>query len=184
MVHDVHFRLFTEGGPEKWDGSLEYWIFSDEAGKPGNILASGQAADLMTDFLGGGPIVYRTEVWFDLQEDFLAEAGVTYHLGLHANIGGGYNEDFVYWQEASPGFGNTGNQSHDGTLDNWSNNSREHYFLLSGPESIPVADELLSLDSSVLVIAGLTSSMIWRIPAVAGIVGAGIYMVKFRANNN
>lgn len=46
--------------------------------------------------------------------------------------------------------------------------------------SHPVAGELLSLDSSALVVAGLTSSMAWMIPAVAGIVGAGVYLVKFR----
>ena len=47
--------------------------------------------------------------------------------------------------------------------------------------STPVAGELLSINSSALVIAGL-SSMIWMVPAVAGIVGAGIYLVRFRAN--
>jgi len=46
----------------------------------------------------------------------------------------------------------------------------------------PVAGELLSVDSSALVIGGLASSAVWMIPAVAGIAGAGIYLVKFRAN--
>jgi hypothetical protein len=45
-----------------------------------------------------------------------------------------------------------------------------------------VAGELLSLDSSALVISGLTSSMVWMIPAVAGITGAGVILVKFRKN--
>jgi len=45
----------------------------------------------------------------------------------------------------------------------------------------PVAGELLSVDSSALVIAGL-GSMIWMVPAVAGVVGAGIYLVKLRTN--
>ena len=43
----------------------------------------------------------------------------------------------------------------------------------------PVAGSLISLDSSALVIGGL-SSMIWMVPAVAGIVGAGVILVKFR----
>ena len=43
----------------------------------------------------------------------------------------------------------------------------------------PVAGELLSLDSSALIVTGL-SSMIWMVPAVAGVVGAGVYLVKFR----
>jgi hypothetical protein len=47
--------------------------------------------------------------------------------------------------------------------------------------SPPVSGELLSLDTSALVIAGL-SSMVWMVPVVAGIIGAGIYLVKTRAN--
>lgn len=46
----------------------------------------------------------------------------------------------------------------------------------------PVAGELVSIDSSALVIAGLASSMVWMIPAVAGIAGAGVYLLKFRGN--
>lgn len=46
----------------------------------------------------------------------------------------------------------------------------------------PVAGELLSLDLSSLVIAGLTGSATWMIPALAGLAGAGIYLLKFRAN--
>ena len=48
----------------------------------------------------------------------------------------------------------------------------------------PVAGDLLSLDSSALVIGGLASSAVWMIPAVAGIAGAGIYLVKTRANRD
>ncbi|HUU48325.1 MAG TPA: hypothetical protein VMW55_06045 [Nitrosopumilaceae archaeon] len=37
--------------------------------------------------------------------------------------------------------------------------------------------------SSELVIGGL-SSMIWMVPAVAGIVGTGVYLVKFRVSKD
>jgi len=47
-----------------------------------------------------------------------------------------------------------------------------------------VAGELLSIDSSALVIAGLTSMSLWMIPTVLGLAGAGIYLVKFRANRD
>jgi len=47
-----------------------------------------------------------------------------------------------------------------------------------------VAGDLLSVDSSALVVAGLTSSAVWMIPTVAGIAGAGIYLVKFRSNRD
>jgi len=43
-----------------------------------------------------------------------------------------------------------------------------------------VAGELLPLDSSALMIAGLTSMSVWMVPAVAGLAGVGVYLVKFR----
>ena len=49
---------------------------------------------------------------------------------------------------------------------------------------VVVAGELLSVDSSALVIGGLASSAIWMIPMVAGIAGTGIYLVKTRANRD
>ena len=49
------------------------------------------------------------------------------------------------------------------------------------PTTTPVAGELLALNSSALVIGGL-GSMIWMVPAVAGLIGAGVYLVKFRVN--
>jgi len=43
-----------------------------------------------------------------------------------------------------------------------------------------VAGELLSLDTSALMIAGLASMSVWMIPTVLGLAGAGVYLVKFR----
>jgi len=52
-------------------------------------------------------------------------------------------------------------------------------------ECFPImAGELLSVDSSALVIAGLTSMSLWMIPTILGLAGAGIYLVKFRANRD
>ena len=48
------------------------------------------------------------------------------------------------------------------------------------PPETPVAGELLSLDTSALMIAGLTSMSVWMIPTVLGLAGAGVYLVKFR----
>jgi len=45
-----------------------------------------------------------------------------------------------------------------------------------------VAGELLPLDTSALMIAGLTSMTVWMIPTVLGLAGAGVYLVKYRAN--
>jgi len=47
-----------------------------------------------------------------------------------------------------------------------------------------VAGELIPLDTSALMISGLTSMSMWMIPTVAGLAGAGVYLVKFRANRD
>jgi hypothetical protein len=58
------------------------------------------------------------------------------------------------------------------------------YFDFFNPTpTFAVAGELLSLDNSALMIAGL-SSMIWIAPAVAGLAGAGLFLVKHRANRD
>ena len=51
-------------------------------------------------------------------------------------------------------------------------------------KEIPVAGEFLSINTSALLITGLTSSAVWMIPTIAGLAGAGIYLVKFRANRD
>jgi len=51
------------------------------------------------------------------------------------------------------------------------------------PEPQQVAGELLPLDSSALMIAGLTSMSVWMIPTVLGLAGVGVYLVKYRARD-
>jgi len=43
-----------------------------------------------------------------------------------------------------------------------------------------ISGELLPLDSSALMIAGLTSMTVWMVPTVLGLAGVGVYLVKFR----
>ena len=45
-----------------------------------------------------------------------------------------------------------------------------------------VAGELLPLDNTALFIGGLSSMSVFMIPSIAGIAGAAVYLVKFRAN--
>lgn len=47
-----------------------------------------------------------------------------------------------------------------------------------------VAGNLLSIDSSTLVVAGLTGSAVWIIPTIVSIGGAGIFLVKLRKNRD
>ena len=50
------------------------------------------------------------------------------------------------------------------------------------PCPVKVGGELLPIDSTALMLAGLQSSAIWMLPVLAGIAGTGFYLVKFRTN--
>jgi hypothetical protein len=57
----------------------------------------------------------------------------------------------------------------------------EQEFWFNVPQTTSVAGQLLPLDSTALLIGGLSSMSVFMIPAVAGIAGAAVYLVKFRA---
>lgn len=45
-----------------------------------------------------------------------------------------------------------------------------------------VGGELLPIDSTALMLAGIQSSAIWMLPALVGITGAGAFFVRTRMN--
>ena len=47
----------------------------------------------------------------------------------------------------------------------------------------PVAGELVPLNTTALFISGLSSSMIWMVPTLVGIAGAGFYFIQARTYN-
>jgi len=157
-------------------GDINYIIFDDDAGQPGSILDSGTAQNVEIMLIAGD--LY--EVWFDLEVPFAADADVTYWFGLNSPDG------FLGWQfgdiaKVDDGFGNLPQIDNGG---GWFEVSPSPWFALTAADDEIVAGELLSLDSSALVIAGLTSMSLWMIPTVLGLAGAGIYLVKFRANRD
>ena len=46
-----------------------------------------------------------------------------------------------------------------------------------------VAGELVPLNTTALFISGLSSSMIWMVPTLAGIAGVGVYFIQTRTHN-
>ena len=58
----------------------------------------------------------------------------------------------------------------------------EIIFFILPVDDTPVAGELLSIDSTALFLAGLSQSAVWMIPTLAGLAGAGAYLIKFRTN--
>jgi len=54
----------------------------------------------------------------------------------------------------------------------------------NGPSCAAIGGELLSIDSTALVLAGLQSSAIWMLPILAGAAGAGAFYIKTRMNKD
>jgi len=81
---------------------------------------------------------------------------------------------------------NAGNLNEEHCTIKWSvageaaNTSVTQELWFNVPEEQPVAGELLPLDTSALMIAGLTSMTVWMVPTIAGLAGVGVYLVKFR----
>ena len=142
-----------------------------------------------TDFVNTVPVVLNADIiadpetsaelqlWSDMGNSYFARTTSEYDTGLltevtavaadsfHINTSGDYSITAVV-SIINDGIG-------EGSLD-------ADFFTVDEL----VAGELLSIDNSALVIAGLTSMSLWMIPTVLGLAGAGIYLVKFRANRD
>lgn len=156
FLTDVHFWTFEKYYPccggTAWDGTLEYYIFSDDNGKPGNILYFGDGQNIAKTATGltHQNFIYKEYSYdFDFEEALPIIADTVYWLGLH--LSSDYrNQDKIYWETTNAGlgaFGSTGEQSYRGNLDNWCNNNQHHAFYLT-PE--PGTLILLGLGATIL----------------------------------
>jgi hypothetical protein len=147
ILTDCHFWTFegagAPAGGNPWDGTLEYWVFADNAGAPGAIIDSGLGQNKVRT--GTGVIVLETynefAYDFDMERPVPLVAGNIYWLGLH--LASDYTDrDEIYWETTNQGlgaFGSTGIESYGGTFDNWANNDRHHAFYLTTPELTTMA---------------------------------------------
>ena len=184
VLRDIHFDgvvVETIAGPgETHELDFEWLVYLDDGGVPGDLVASGQGTNegyLLIEELAPNAGLYR--FWFDLDEPLALNGGQTYWLEIDHTP---QPEFRLIWLAKANEFGSElVNRLFD---DPWFTvGPYDFNFVLTGGNDNPVAGKLLSLDSSALVIAGLGSIM-WMVPAVAGLVGAGVYLVKFRANRD
>ena len=184
VLTDVHLWMCEQLGA--WDGTIEWWIFEDAPGSPGTIFAEGNG--VLVDKIPTGDVIPSvcdvSELSFDLDNPVGLEGGITYWLGLHLK------QDFsppsvVFWATADPNGSLLVHASSGGTFDNWfapgGGVFDEVAFFLTGDSTL-VGGELLPIDNTALVLAGIQTSAIWMLPVLAGVAGAGFYLVKFRMN--
>jgi len=174
-ITDAHFWVFD--GDDINDNVYNWQILSDNNGAPGNLIASGVGVQNMAPMLdpsvcnandGGANLDACYEVWIDIVPGVDLGSG-TYWLAISDTT----DYDIIIAARAGDiaiDFGQNGTWSIFSNFD--------LPLIVTGIQQ--VAGELLPIDSSALMIAGLTSMTVWMIPAVAGLAGVGVYLVKFR----
>jgi hypothetical protein len=134
----VYLANNTNGLLNNWDGGFQYYLFDDNSGNPGSVLATGSVNPTVTDtgntWCCGGDIYLFA---FNFGSAFNAAAGTTYHLGIHAGDSGNFNRDNIYWVTTNLNATSTGRESDGGTFNNWFNNGQEHAYYLTGAGGVP-----------------------------------------------
>ena len=151
MLTGGHFWTFEDNVPI-WDGTLEYFIFADASGIPGNIISMGEGQNVQRNATGnetpGGP---EYEYSFEFDESVNLIANERYWFGLH--LASEYPSDVlfhIWWSPSMTGFGSNSYESDGGTLDNWTDSGIHRAFYLEGiPE--PVTILLLGVGGLALV---------------------------------
>jgi len=179
-VTDIHFWIAEESG--SFDSNVNWKIYEDVGGVIQTpAMASGFGINVSTNLFDVPGTTWCDpldgvgcfEVWMDLDTAVNLGAG-TYWIGIENPNGlwqmlGDFAGDGVFICTSGPG-----------CEDFFFIGESELPFILTGNPVTQVAGELLPLDSSALMIAGLTSITVWMIPTVLGLAGAGVYLVKFR----
>jgi len=135
IITGAHFFTIEQHGPS-WDETLEYFIFDNDGGKPGNLLHSGDGQQINRSYIKETNFAASAfEYDFKFENQLNVTAGQVYWFGLHLNPLEG---SVIRWDTTSSGLGSTDYESLGGTQDNWQDTSYHHAFYLT-PEPASIA---------------------------------------------
>ena len=189
---DVHFVMILSGGVTSFDRPIDYTIFGDTGtGFPdtNNVIGSGNAVNV--EMMRLAPNDPRFEVWFDLDVPIPLDADVRYWLALHAGTGFvDIKPEDPRWAVTNADFGEITRVALGGNFDNIVPEAEfAPWFQLTskkqddgGGNGKVIGREIIPIESTGLLLAGMQTSAFWMLPALAGIAGARAYFVRTRMN--
>ncbi len=171
ILEDAHFGL-TIIGEGNWDGTIEYFVFTDDGGVPGELVGTGNAINIETEGLVPGSML----VWFDLEEPIPLESDVTYWFGIST---GGFSNG---WFSTTAVTGNPSCSLFKDDLSLADCGPFDLWFQLTGSlDNIPIGGTSFPVSTTTLLVAGVQANMgLWSL-ALVGMVAAGaaiIYKTK------
>ncbi len=139
-----------------WDGTLEYFIFEDLEGMPGEVLSTGFANNPLLrngPLNWGHPYQQSRILEFNFNTEFTALSNNKYWIGIHLQKD--YDDSTIFNQNGANWLysSRNGNSwlSDYGTMDNWTQNlSGEMAFSLFGePSPVPIPPSIWLLISAI-----------------------------------
>ena len=185
IITDAHFVSQLNNDNDILVEPLFYFIWEDDGGEPGLEIASGTATNVQ--IMDIDPIDTEdgiVEISFDFEDGVPLDGGVPFWFGLK------YADVFTVI-DPSPKWIATTSQLEDEarktfTLSpgpgDWDGADNSGYFFELTAHDDIVGGELLPIDTTALMLAGIQSSAIWMLPALVGITGVGAYFVRTRMN--
>jgi hypothetical protein len=136
-ITDGHFWTLEGGIP--WDGTLDWVIFDDSNGSPGQSISSGTGINVQKSATGNGVFgLAEFEYGFDFDIPILLEAGTRYWFALH--LADTFRVADIFWETTSSNFGEFGASNFMGNLA-WNQAFQQnHAFFLTGSPTIPVSE--------------------------------------------
>jgi len=132
-----------EFAPGDWDGTLRYYLYADNSGAPGSMVASGDASIGSTSLVGTHPFGWEfTAVEFSLEAPVVLDGSTRFWFGVVLNDDM-QDGEVVNWASVDTRKFNASRRSNQGT-GAWTTNSRDFSFELTG-EPIPAPGALAAL---------------------------------------
>lgn len=153
---DGHFWTLETPDGSPWDGTLDYYLFLSDTGRPAATpFSTGSAVNVVRTPTGNADSGdLEVEYSFDFAAPVALSGGTTYWLGLH--LAANFTRNDIYWENTSAGFGSDGLASLGGPSGNWSHTMKEHAFFLTG-STVPEPSSLTLTAFAIITLHGMYS---------------------------